>query len=308
MSGYDEFAAGYQTPQAPTGQPPAVNTHAPAEINTGSDIGTVLQQLMTLNTDQGMDEAQQRKQALNNHRMKNALFQVLCEIKEKSQLSQRSPADEDPPDPQQLRLDRMLESEGVIGNEADGNLDSQLAAASGENAAEHGDYRNKLNQIRQIYHAELEKYNNACGEFTSHVHNLLREQSRTRPISSREINRTIALISRKFNNIQLQLKQSTCEAVMILRSRFLDARRKRRNFSKQATEVLNEYFYSHLSNPYPSEEAKEELARKCGITVSQVSNWFGNKRIRYKKNIGKFQEEANLYAAKTAQAVWQFER
>ena len=47
-------------------------------------------------------------------------------------------------------------------------------------------------------------------------------------------------------------------------------RRKRRNFSKTATEVLNEYFYSHLSNPYPSEEAKEELARKCGITVSQV--------------------------------------
>ena len=47
-------------------------------------------------------------------------------------------------------------------------------------------------------------------------------------------------------------------------------RRKRRNFSKQASEILNEYFYSHLSNPYPSEEAKEELARKCGITVQQV--------------------------------------
>ena len=36
-----------------------------------------------------------------------------------------------------------------------------------------------------------------------------------------------------------------------------------------------------------------------------MSNWFGNKRIRYKKNIGKFQEEANLYAAKNAQAVCQ---
>lgn len=34
--------------------------------------------------------------------------------------------------------------------------------------------------------------------------------------------------------------------------------------------------------------------------LCQVSNWFGNKRIRYKKNIGKFQEEANLYAMKTA--------
>ena len=51
---------------------------------------------------------------------------------------------------------------------------------------------------------------------------------------------------------------------------FLYHRRKRRNFSKQSSEVLNEYFYSHLSNPYPSEEAKEELARKCGISVSQV--------------------------------------
>ncbi len=52
----------------------------------------------------------------------------------------------------------------------------------------------------------------------------------------------------------------------------LFSRRKRRNFSKTATEVLNEYFYSHLSNPYPSEEAKEELARKCSISVSQVSD------------------------------------
>ncbi len=87
---------------------------------------------------------------------------------------------------------------------------------------------------------------------------------------------------------------------MILRSRFLDARRKRRNFSKKATEVLNEYFYSHLANPYPSEEAKDELAKKCNITVAQISNWFGNKRIRYKKNIVKAQEEANTFATKRA--------
>lgn len=55
-------------------------------------------------------------------------------------------------------------------------------------------------------------------------------------------------------------------------------RRKRRNFNKQATEILNEYFYSHLSNPYPSEEAKEELAKKCSITVSQVTR--ANRAVR----------------------------
>ncbi|EGW00517.1 Pre-B-cell leukemia transcription factor 3 [Cricetulus griseus] len=204
-----------------------------------------------------------------------------------------------------MRLDNMLLAEGVSGPEKGGGSAAAAAAAaasggSSDNSIEHSDYRAKLTQIRQIYHTELEKYEQACNEFTTHVMNLLREQSRTRPISPKEIERMVGIIHRKFSSIQMQLKQSTCEAVMILRSRFLDARRKRRNFSKQATEILNEYFYSHLSNPYPSEEAKEELAKKCSITVSQVSNWFGNKRIRYKKNIGKFQEEANLYAAKTA--------
>lgn len=168
------------------------------------------------------------------------------------------------------------------------------------NSIEHSDYRAKLAQIRHIYHSELDKYEQACREFTRHVLTLLREQSRTRPIHAQEMEAVLAAIQGRFSSIQLQLKQSTCEALMVLRSRCLDARRKRRNFSKQATEVLNEYFYSHLSNPYPSEEAKEELARRGGISVNQVSNWFGNKRIRYKKNMGKFQEEANIYAAKGA--------
>ncbi|KAL7986448.1 hypothetical protein Chor_011614, partial [Crotalus horridus] len=206
-------------------------------------------------------------------------------------LSIRSSQEEEPVDPQLMRLDNMLLAEGVAGPEKGGGSAAAAAAAaaaggvSPDNSIEHSDYRNKLSQIRQIYHSELEKYEQACNEFTTHVMNLLREQSRTRPVSPKEIERMVSIIHRKFSSIQMQLKQST---------------RKRRNFSKQATEVLNEYFYSHLSNPYPSEEAKEELAKKCGITVSQVSNWFGNKRIRYKKNIGKFQEEANIYAVKTA--------
>nr|XP_032642131.1 pre-B-cell leukemia transcription factor 2-like [Chelonoidis abingdonii] len=216
--------------------------------------------------------------------MKPALFTVLCEIKEKTGLSVRSSQEEEPVDPQLMRLDNMLLAEGVAGPEKGGGSAAAAAAAaasggvSPDNSIEHSDYRNKLAQIRQIYHAELEKYEQACNEFTTHVMNLLREQSRTRPVAPREIKRMVGIIHRKFSSIQMQLKQSTCEAVMILRSRFLDARRKRRNFSKQATEVLNEYFYSHLSNPYPSEEAKEQLAKQCGITISQVSNWIWRTR------------------------------
>merc|ERR1719341_2141078 len=268
-----------------------------------ADINTILDQIMAV-TDQSLDEA--RKHTLNCHRMKPALFSVLCEIKEKTVINIRNCNDEDPPDPQLMRLDNMLIAEGVAGPEKGGGANAALsasAASASETTIEHSDYRAKLGQIRTIYHQELEKYDQACNEFTTHVMNLLREQSRTRPITPKEIERMVQIIHRKFNSIQVQLKQSTCEAVMILRSRFLDARRKRRNFSKQASEILNEYFYSHLSNPYPTEEAKEELARKCGITVSQINNWFGNKRIRYKKNITKAQEEANMYAAKAAAAA-----
>ena len=102
---------------------------------------------------------------------------------------------------------------------------------------------------------------------------LLREQSRLRPITQKEIERMVKIINKKFNAIQMQLKQSACEAVMVLRSRFLDARRReRRNFSKTSQEILNEYFYANLANPYPSEEVKEELAKKCGISTQQVNN------------------------------------
>eukprot|EP00794_Sanderia_malayensis_P016008 gene16008-17624_t len=265
------------------------------------EIGDILQQIMNI-TDQSLDEAQARKHALNCHRMKPALFSVLCEIKEKTVLSIRGSHEEDQTDPQLMRLDNMLLAEGVAGPDKAGTA-AVAAAAVHDSQIENTEYKQKLAQIRQIYHTELEKYEQACTEFTTHVMNLLREQSRTRPISAKEIERMVNIIHKKFSSIQMQLKQSTCEAVMILRSRFLDARRKRRNFSKQATELLNEYFYSHLSNPYPSEEAKEDLARKCNITVAQVSNWFGNKRIRYKKNIGKAQEEASLYAAKAQQTT-----
>ena len=40
--------------------------------------------------------------------------------------------------------------------------------------------------------------------------------------------------------------------------------------SKKSTDILNEYFYSILDHPYPSEEAKEELARKSNLSILQV--------------------------------------
>lgn len=57
-------------------------------------------------------------------------------------------------------------------------------------------------------------------------------------------------------------------------------RRRRRNLSKHARAVLQEWLYAHLDNPYPSESTKEHLAARAGLRKEQVTNWFINARAR----------------------------
>ncbi|CAG7664111.1 unnamed protein product [Allacma fusca] len=71
----------------PYGMPPVDPSQGgpgtPDQDGRKQDIGEILQQIMNI-TDQSLDEAQARKHTLNCHRMKPALFSVLCEIKEKT--------------------------------------------------------------------------------------------------------------------------------------------------------------------------------------------------------------------------------
>ncbi|KAM3175738.1 hypothetical protein ACTXT7_007943 [Hymenolepis weldensis] len=222
------FGPNYMPPFEQMGGSAPVDTENLSLEHRTQVTGRELQELLSV-SHQSIDEAQERKQALNNHRLKPALYNVFCEIKEKTALSLRSTAaasteeELNAPDPQLLRLDKMLIAEGVTGTNDIGDFDGASGMAGDSGQIEHADYRVKLTQIRQLYHTELEKYKNACDEFTGHVVNLLREQSRSRPISSTEIELMVGIIRRKFRAIETQLKQSICEAVMILRSRFLDA-------------------------------------------------------------------------------------
>ena len=130
-------------------------------------LAELLDQLLFL-SEQTLDDAQSCKQALYGHRMKPALFSVLCQIKEKTVIAHRHVEHDDPPDPQVMRLDNMLIAEGVAGPEKGGGAaaasNASAATASGqpgETTIEHTDYRNKLAEIRSVYHQELEKYEQA---------------------------------------------------------------------------------------------------------------------------------------------------
>ena len=119
----------------------------------GTDINTILDQILQASS---MSLEDSKSADIHNHRMKNALFSVLCEIKERTCVNYRNLEQEDPPDPQLMRLDNMLVAEGVVG------VGEQARPTGDSTTITHPDYKNKLSQIRTIYSEEMEKYQQGC--------------------------------------------------------------------------------------------------------------------------------------------------
>ena len=194
-----------------------------------------------------LDDAQQHKDMFNQSAMQPLVFDVLREIKQKNGrddldwlswnlskckdrflrstgLNMRQISNDEESYQQDLvRLDTMLLAERIIDrypNDAAVNHNSTSNAIE----IEHPEYEEKLNRIRHFYHSELARFDKNSNDFCTHVVTLLQEQSKVRPITSEEISHMISMVRKKLCFIQIQLKQNTCEAVMNLRTRFLDAR------------------------------------------------------------------------------------
>lgn len=45
---------------------------------------------------------------------------------------------------------------------------------------------------------------------------------------------------------------------------------------KHVTDFFRAWIYRNVKNPYPSDEEKEEFARRTGLKANQVANWFIN--------------------------------
>ena len=125
-------------------------------IGGGTDINVILDQILTVSS---LSLEDSKNADIHNHRMKNALFAVLCEIKEKTAMNYRNLEMEDPPDPQLMRLDNMLVAEGVVGM---GEQGAGRAMTTDNTTISHPDYKTKLAQIRTIYSEEMEKYQQGC--------------------------------------------------------------------------------------------------------------------------------------------------
>ncbi|KAI8067976.1 hypothetical protein BC940DRAFT_319084 [Gongronella butleri] len=59
-----------------------------------------------------------------------------------------------------------------------------------------------------------------------------------------------------------------------------NSKRRRGNLPKAVTAILREWLAEHKKHPYPTEEEKDFLAKRTGLTLNQISNWFINARRR----------------------------
>lgn len=238
-----------------------------------SDLIDQMMRMMSIDS----NEIVNLQQSIRTNPYHRSVQAVLIEQKEKNPVGS-APVKFDPEEGNEERLDNMLRAEGVVGPKRVMDVENK-------------DYEKHLNTARENFEQQIEEHALKRAHFCEHARAALHRQGEFRPITHQASEAMTQNIAKKLNTVSVAIKQRACENVIQLRKQFYDARRKRKNFSQSATQVLNAFFESRIKHPYPTEEEKNVLAMQCGISVSQVANWFGNKRIRYKKQIKIAKEE-----------------
>eukprot|EP00040_Diaphanoeca_grandis_P009821 m.50315 g.50315 ORF g.50315 m.50315 type:complete len:288 (-) comp21258_c0_seq1:93-956(-) len=91
--------------------------------------------------------------------------------------------------------------------------------------------------------------------------------------------REMLLIAKEYQQRQQHIESVTTAVVGKLRQECRPTR-KRRNLPPRATKVLTDWYDHHHQHPYPSDPQKLVLANEADVKVSQVNNWFSNRRNR----------------------------
>ena len=58
------------------------------------------------------------------------------------------------------------------------------------------------------------------------------------------------------------------------------SKKRRPNLPSHAKSILSEWFQCHVDHPYPSQNEKQDLSLRTGLSIQKVDNWFINERSR----------------------------
>ncbi|KAI8343235.1 hypothetical protein BC941DRAFT_410781 [Chlamydoabsidia padenii] len=102
--------------------------------------------------------------------------------------------------------------------------------------------------------------------------------------------------------------QSTAGSVLVTTTSSSNSKtnkRRRGNLPKAVTAILRDWLSDHKKHPYPTEDEKDYLATRTGLTLNQISNWFINARRRIlqpmleQENTGDHQNELDILPYET---------
>jgi len=234
------------------------------------------------------DEIQEKKNFVQKHRLQPHMLQIIEYCKKEGIIPNLPTNIYQPNTLTDYSLSEFLEAQGI-------------ECPEDEPDPKGDEFTFKLQQLKTAYNEELDKLNRVCSEFVQRMTTLLREQGQIRTVTEQEIQAKTLIIQQKFDFVRNQLRTNVCNAILVLQKQYNhQSKKRRRSLSKRATEVLSHWFFEHINDPYPSDEEKSMLAAQCVLSLNQVNNWFGNKRIRYKRKCLEEEARRNKAAAQVA--------
>uniref|UniRef100_A0A1I8B5Q8 PBC domain-containing protein n=1 Tax=Meloidogyne hapla TaxID=6305 RepID=A0A1I8B5Q8_MELHA len=170
---------------------------------------------------------------------------------------------------QELQLDNMLIQENIINGNPSSEYD-QLYAAKLTNKEKKQlsqadeEYLQDKQQLSDQFHKTIMQIEGRAVEMTPMIQGVLQKHRMIRPVAPYDVQAMIWNFNTKFTKLRIEMKMQTCHAAAALREKLANNPRKRRNFSKEVVQILNDYYLEHILDPYPSDDVKCELARKTG--------------------------------------------
>lgn len=143
-----------------------------------------------------------------------------------------------------------------------------------------------LNNARVV---QLEAFYNtqSAAILTQRSDAMARVQSRGLPVEQQE--QELKYVHRYYDRQQHHLTTRVSKSLQLLKASLplelaqpggTTKKNKSRLLCPKAVRLMSDWYDRHQENPYPTDEEKQELAEKGGVSVSQVKAWFANKRNR----------------------------